>query len=171
MSDPLQMLSRNPARDYEWDLICLHICYLQITEGSLWHMTLFCRNSTAIHQYAVFIHMPTRRDLQNISVILPGIYHIYLPDFPINSSFLFSSTVKQPIFASNSTVLMAHPLFTGFSLKRWNSLCYKTFMVGSVYFLKSSNSDLVFSQISFWRVRPDPEVAEINMALAFSALR
>lgn len=164
------MLSRNSARDYEWDLICLHICYLQITQGSLWYMTSLCRNPTAFHQYAIFIHLPTRCDLQNVSVILPGIHHIYLPDFPINSSFLFSSTVKQPIFASNSTVLMAPPLFNDFSLKRWNSLCYKTFKVSSLYFLKSSNTDLVFSQISFCRVRPDPEVAEINMALSFSAL-
>lgn len=67
-------------------------------------MTSLCRNPTAFHQYTVFIHMPTRCDLQNVSVILSGIHHVYLPDFPINSSFLFASTVKQLIFASNSTI-------------------------------------------------------------------
>lgn len=164
------MLSRNPAREYEWGLISLHICCLQITLGSSWHMISLCRDPTAFHQYAVFICMPTRCDLQNISVILPGIHHVYLPDFPMNSSFLFSSAVKQLIFASNSTILMAHHLFTGFSPKSWNSLCCKTFTVDSLHFLKCSSSDLMFSQISFCRVKPDPEVPGINMAPVFSAL-
>lgn len=150
--------------DDEWDLICLHICCLQIALGSLWCMSSPCRNPTAFHQYILFVHMPARCDLQNISVLFPGIHHT------INSSFLFLSAVKQLIFTSNSTISMAYYSFTAFSPKRWNSLCYKTFTVDSLYFLKSSNTDLMFPQTSLSRVRPDPEVAEINMAPAFSAV-
>lgn len=163
------MFSRNPAREYEWYLICLNTCCLQITLGSLWHMISLCRNPTAFHQYAEFIHIPTRCNLQNISVIFPCIHHVYLPDFPINSSFLFSFAVKQQMFASNSTILMARHLFTGFSPKNWNWSCYKTFTVKSLYFLKCSSTDLMFSQTSFCRVRSDGEVAEIKMAPVFSA--
>lgn len=89
--------------------------------------------------------------------------------------FFFLSPVKQPIFAS--TGINQHHFFgtvlclcTGFSPKRWDSLCYESFTVDSLYFLKPSKADLIFSQPLFCRIRPDPEVAQFNIALVLPAL-